>query len=575
MKWELSGKNTVIIEDQKFHVGANWLPAIKEKSGFSRKLKVNNQLISTGTTMGCIIENKSSAQIGSCSKDYLGMPLLAANYFGESSTLYFAKVSEELYWVISFDSDGCIDVADDSDSLMELYPLRSYIREVVDLSEASESFKIINIGDRVYLDDPSLDPRVEHIPLSEEELKSFSASSSKVKRQAGNLKTKIYSAGLLSLGGFGALMYSLVTSLPQEVIDIRDGGHSSAFTAQYNKLKKSFNEISNEEKKAQKMTDERVILLGKEEFSDYVLSRGLSNQEILENVLRIRDVTPVKLKGWSRGVVEYSNDKFIVTYTRDGEYPMSSTYKELDVALVGNLKEKHKVVATAVSLTDRGTKRVYDIIVHRDQGKEYANYLEEKRDFVNAKASVMAQLRQTQQELDSAKREIETVEYSVNSLGIFERRDKQSIGFILDRIEEISSTNKDVLLRMGQLVTDYRMIKPVVPPEHSDRLLGEMGIEQNLYPIFQSTNQYVWSNPVVTRSFPSGVTDEKFKNKKIIKGSTIKLKIIDGVFGVWSVSDVISNPYIFIDGVKVIESYEGSAMEVDISINELNQDFIS
>lgn len=575
MKWELSGKNTVIIEQQKFYVGANWLPAIKEKAGLSRKFKINNQLISTGTTMGCIIEDKSSIQIGSCNQDYLGMPLLATNFFGESNTLYFAKVSEELYWVVSFDSDGCIDVADDSDNLMELYPLRSYMREVVDLSDSSENFKIVNIGDRVYLDDPSLDPRIEHIPLSEEDLKSFAASSSIVKRQAGNLKTKIYATGALSLGGVGALMYSLVTSLPQEVIEIRDGGHSHDFTMQYNKLKKTFNDISNVEKSTQKMSDERVVLLGKEEFNDYVLSRGLSNKEILENVLRIRDITPVKLKGWSRNLVEYSNDKFIVTYSRDGEHPISSTYKELDRSLVGYLKEHHDVIATAVSLSERGSKRVYDIIVQREQGKEYASYLEEKRKFINTKAAVMAKLRQTQQELDSAKREIETVESSVDSLGIFERRDGQSISYILGKIEDIFNSNKETLLKMQEAIDEYKLITPVVPPEHTDRLLGEMGIEQNLYPIFQSTNQYSWSNPVVKMSFPSGITDEKFKNKKIIKGSTIRLKISDGVFGVWSVSEVIYKPYIFVDGVKVIESYDGSSMEVDISINELNQDFIS
>lgn len=573
MKWELSGKETVIIEDVKFHVGANWLPAIKEKTGFSRKMKINNQLITSGTTTGCIIEEKGSAQIGSCVPDYIGLPLLAPNFFGEANSLYFAKVSDELYWVVSFDADGCIDVAADSDSVKELYPLRDYIREVVDLSEASDSFKIVNIGERVYLDDPTLDPRIIHTPLTEDDLVKLNSSKFKVKRQAGNLKTKLYAAGVLTIGGVGVLAHTLITSLPQEIIDIKDGEHSRSFTSKYNQFKKQFNGIVNDEKKHQRMSDEKVVLLGKDEFNDYILSRGLTNDGIITNVLMIREASPIAIEGWSRQEVLYSNDKFTVKYTRDGEYPVSGTYKDLDDAFISFIKREYGLVATPVSLTPKGDGRSYDILIKRQQQEEYSAYIEAKREAITARSLAMAKMRQTQQDLDSAKRSIEDAEASVDNLGVFDRRDDDAVSYIVSKIESVQRDNKDTLTAMKSAIEEYMAVTVVTPPEHPERLLGEMGIELNLFPIFQSTNLYSWSTPIETHSFPSGIAEEGFKDKKIIKGSSITLKIKDGVFGVWSVKDVIDKPYIFVDGVQVSETTGGSIFTITISINELNQDY--
>ncbi|MCY9866135.1 hypothetical protein OTK49_26720 [Vibrio coralliirubri] len=573
MKWELSGKDTVIIEDVKFHVGANWLPAIKEKAGFSRKMKVNNQLITSSATMGCIIEEKECAQIASCAADFVGLPLLAPNFFGKANSLYFARVTEDLYWVVSFDADGCVDVASDSDSIKELYPLRDFIREVVDLSDASDSFKIYNIGERVYLDEPTIDPRIIHNPLTEDDVAKLVLPKFKVKRQAGNLKTKLYTAGVITIGGVGIIAHTMVTSLPQEIIDIKDGEHSRSFTNKYNKFKKQFNTIVNDEKKSQRMSDEKVILLGKDEFNDYILSRGLTNEGIINNVLHIREATPLAIEGWTRAQIEYGNDKFTVEYLRDGEYPISGTYRALDEAFITFMKEQHDLTVTPVSLSPKGEGRSYDVMIKRQQQKEYSTYIESKRSAISARSVAMAKMRQTQQELDSAKRAIEGAESSVDNLGVFNRRDKDAIQYIVSKIESVQDESGDTLVAMSSAIDEYKAVTVVTPPEHPERLLGEMGIEQNLFPIFQSTNLYSWSTPVETHSFPSGIADEGFKDKKIIKGSSITLKVTDGVFGVWSVRDVIEKPYIFVDGVEALDSNEGSTVSITISINELNQDY--
>lgn len=575
MKWELLGKETVIIENVKLHVGAKWLPAIKEKSGFSRKLKVNNQLITSGTTTGCIIDESDSAQIVNCGQEYLNMPLLAPAFFGEKNSLYFAKVSDELYWVVSYDDDGSIDIASDSDSVKELFPLRDYIREVMDLSDASEKFRIINIGERVYLDDQHIDARVEHKPLTDAEFKKIKDTKYKVKRQAGNLKKKLYLAGSASVGTVGFLIHSLMTSIPDEIIAIQDGEHSGIFTRDYNGVKKQYNAITTLEKQSQRMSLEKVVLMGKEEFNDYILSRGLTNQEVVENTLNIRQSSPFTLKGWIRNSVEYKNDKFLITYVRKGEHPVSSTYKQLDDSLAKSLYDNDGITISPVSLSPKGDIRTYDVLVERNQQEEYAKYLEVKRDIMNRKSQSIAKLRQTQLELDSTKREIENIEDSVNFLGVFDRRDDDVINQIISRIEETQRDAKPTIQRMKSSITKYEAIEDIVPPEHSERLLNEMGIENNLFPLFQSTSTYSWSIPVASHSFPSGVSDDKFKDIKVINASTIELQFKNGVFSLLSAKNVLEMPYIFVDSVTIKETKSGEVeAKIKISINELNQDYI-
>lgn len=574
MKWELLGKETVIIEDIKFHVGAKWLPAIKEKSGFSRKLKINNQLITSGTTMGCIIDEKNCAQIVNCEQESMGMPLLAPAFFGEKNALYFAKVSDELYWVVSYDNDGCIDIASDSDSVKELYPLRDYIREVVELSDASATFKVINIGERVYLDDPTIDARVEHRPLTDAQLEAINQTKHKVKRQAGNLKQKLYVAGALSVAGVGFLVHTLVTSIPDEIIEIQDGEHSRGFNNAYNKVKKEFNTITTSEKNAARMSNEKVVMMGKEQFNDYILSRGLTNSEVVETSIKIREVSPVMIAGWTRDLVEYKSDKFLMSYSRVGEHPISSSYKELDEKVIEMMKEEYGLSVSPVSLSQRGDYRTYDVLIEREQQEEYSNYLAAKRTAFEKKSKAMALLRQTQQELDSSKREIENVEDSVNYLGIFDRRDDVVIDQIVNRIEVVQKEARPTLDKMKKAIEDYNGIEQIMPPEHKERLLSERGIENSLFPVFQSTAAYTWSSPAPSHSFPTGIADDGFEDAQVIKGSTIELNFKDGVFGVWAAKELLEMPYIFVDGMTLTDQNGQTTVKIKISINELNQDYI-
>ncbi len=575
MNWEISGKDIVIIDNKKFYVGATWLPAVKDKSGIGRKLKINNLLLTSGSKTGCTVESKHFAQIASCDSQYLNLPLLSTYFIGSKNTLFFAKVSDELFWVVSFDADGCADIAGDSDSVKELYSIRDYIREVVDLSDSSEEFKIVNIGDSVFLDDPTLDPRIINNPLTEEDLVKIEKSTSIIKNQAGNLKSKLYIAGLVLLLSTLFLMFTMVNSVPQAVVDIKDGEHSHGFTTKYNKLKRDFNKILSEDKRSQQMSLDKLISMGREEFNDYVLSRGLSNEDILSNILDIRNKTPLVLLGWERTKVEYVNDKFQITYVRLNEHPLSATYKEFDESFITNLLLQHKITASTVSLTAKGSVRVFDINIERHFGSEYAEYLEGKRKFNRERNQIFSELRIIQQRLDSAKNNIETVEASVDALGLFERRDNSSISSITKKIEEINKENKHYITSMTKKLDEYNNVKEVLPPMHNDRLLSEMGIVSELYPMFQSTSHYTWSEPIKTHSFPSGVLDERFKEIKTIQGSSIKLQIKNGIFGIWSVLDVIRLPYVFVDGLIVTESKEGPKVNVDISINELNQDYIS
>ena len=573
MKWELIGKETILIGESKFSVGSKWLPPIRESACLSRKLKANNLLISSNIAAGCIVDDDEFLQVCISDPEHLSLPLLAVNYIGNKNCLYFAKVSDEYFWVVSFDSDGCIDISDDSDSIKELHSLRDYVREVVELSYSTEDFNIVNIGEIAYLDDPILDSRVIHKPISQEDVELFVSSKFRVKKQAGNLKTKIYSLALIAVGGVGFGAYSLITSLPQEIIDIRDGEYSIEFTGQYNKYKQQFNKIVSSDKKSQYIDLDRVLTLAKEEFNDYVLSRGLSNHDVIQNVLDIRFHLPFSMSGWKRYSVQYKDDKFIVTYKRKGDYPISSTFLEFDRNVIGYMLEQGYVLAP-VSLANRGEERIFDITVPRTQKKEYSTYVSKKRSILDDKAMIMTKLRQDQQKLDDVKRNMEGVEASVYDLGVFERRDSDTLNSITGKIKELKKTSQPFLINMQKMVETYEKIQEVEPPKHEDKLLGEMGIEQELFPIFQSTNKYEWSNPSVSHTFPSGITDEKFKDYVVIKGSVIEIDINDGVMGMDSIKELVSKPYAFVDGIDVIEADGKPKVKLFISINELNQEFI-
>ncbi|ELP6119049.1 TPA: hypothetical protein I7730_20400 [Vibrio vulnificus] len=569
-------ENVLSLGGLDFAVGGKWEEGHLEAATSVRKLKLIKSMMQNSISTGVLVEGEAFAQVADYPSKMLGKYSLASYLYGSKNTAFFLEVGEDEYWVAVYDHNGLLSTHADVDTCISRNALRDFLSMQVNISEDPDAFRIVNLSHNEFkfAGERSLSDKLESVILSEGSIDRGRLAQCVIKKQVGDLNRKVVGGISLVALAVAAYGYYFVTTPPEVISDIQYGIYSNEFTEIHQELSSQFSEIQRAESARKTVNDESFVRKGKEEFNELILSKNVSNIEVLNSVAAFREMAPVKINGWDFQSLEYQNNRFFLTYKRAGLFPESSNYLEFDKAIAKYFKEKGVDVSPS-SLLSKGGVRVSEIVVTKAQSPEYIKFLEDRRKINEARSGVISRISSLQIKLEQYQSLIDEAQMSVELLGPFEMRDETITSGIINKIDDIVMQAKPYLDSMKLELSGYKGIPQLSIPDHSSKLIGDSGIEGTIYPLLQNKNTFSWGEPSSKSGFPVSINDKRYEGKYVIQGSTFKLVMTNGISQLDNLHDIFNNEYVHIGDIKVTgKAGSEPKVEIDVNLYELNSDFI-
>lgn len=577
MEWKITHNNLVETSNgDSFAVGLNWMLAQHIKSGFKKELALSKQISANKVECGCTIANSKAniTQLAMADPELKGHPSLAAVLcgMGFKNAIFTMQLSESLFWVLCINDDHTVEMT--SDSVIQRFGVRDYIGERVALKVTGDKPKIYNLGEFFSLDDPYIDDRLELLDITELLAKHKTSSNSVIRSLSGNLIKH------LMIGVYGTIItvaggsYYYMTTDSDELIALKNGEYSSQFTATLTSVNQKFKKL-NSTTSRKRLSREDFIALGREQYNSVVLTRTISNNEAIFHFKSIDQFLKPNVKGWKLSTLSYNNQGFYVSYERAYKAPQSVNYKELDSAM-----EEHFMLSDTYSLSPthiekEGSIRHYEISIPAREQKQLLNFLAQKKKVANEKEVIANEIVKLLSKLKKVSADITDTEGSVSYLGLWDKKDTALIEGIIARIENSSMSASPYFSQAKAKLKKLSNIEEVKIPHHNETLLGEGGVEDEIFPILQNIKSIKWGSYQYAQGFPRNMDDNVYKDERIIRQKVINLEFDRSTQHLNDLEPIYSEDYVLVNDIEA--KYDGMSESVMLNIvmGEVNQDYIN
>ncbi|PSV01188.1 hypothetical protein [Photobacterium kishitanii] len=568
-------KGIITLDGVDFVTTMSWSQGGTEKSAIKKKFAINSQLLSRDATSGCLLEKGDNYQLASCAKEFEGMPVLASLFFGKrKNCTLFAQLDTDLFWCISFNCDGFVSLSIENDTYLSLRSLRNFIKQEILMSDSPDHYVAYNIGtEEVSLNSVELSNCVIYEGFDTSGL-SENNSAIKVKKQIGDLKKKITISFLSVFAAAGVATYYIMTHIPDGVLRIENGDYSSGFTQTYNQLKnqeKKLIVVANDSNKV--LTPKDVKKAALSEFNEYVLLRDRSNLSIVKKVIDVRLSAPRLMDGWGMDSIIYSEDRIQLRYKRLGKYPSSAPYNTTDKDIVSYMGDRG-VNISPVRLESKGEVRIYEVVPLSETNAKFSAYLTEKRKSSEGREKLVSAIKEKQAKLDMIKLDIEDNESSVSVLSTLDRYNDDVLSLFKSSITDKVGSAKPIINRLKSDLAKLKDYPSLNIPENREFMLIDKTVEDELYPILQSSRSLTWTKTEkASGGFPSIIDKKAISIQQgAIAGYDIKMVIDNGIVGACAAGNILSNKTVFLDSVYLQEKGNGTAsMSLDIRYYKMNK----
>lgn len=577
MEWTLVNNNLVEDENgRNFAIELNWLPFVIEKKELQKKVKLSKLISDNKVEWGATISNATSGvvQIAEGMQEVKGKVSLAALLagIGKVNCIYFNKVSDGSYWVVCVNQNGSIEMT--SDRVMTFYALRDYISERLALNTKEEYPTIYNMGVKVNFDDFEIDDLVEPFNTSELIPKEKACAHALVKPLSGNFNKKLFiGTQAVLLAAAGGIYYYLTTD-SEEIQAIAEGQYSAPFTGKFGKISQEFKKVKNQSRK-KVMTDELFYKDAVEQFNNYVLSNNMSNIDAIETIINIKNVSPVRIGGWKFESLYFNNGVFYARYEKIGEYPASVNYKDLDKLVIEHYDKVSEYNISPVRIEELGQKRIYEIGVYRKDNPALIEFITKKQELEAKKAEVISKAEKMISDLQVKSNQISELENSLEMLSLWDKKNVELVQNIADNISNLAMSSQPLLKSAAQEVDKYKKIGDVEIPAHKDKLMGEGGLQDTLYPLLQNYPQLKWGSYTVAGGYPKGVTDGKYKDRTVLNTYRMLLTLSGDQDELLTLGEIFGKSFVRIVSIQNLVDGFKDNLSLVIEVNEVNQDYLS
>ncbi|CAH7378363.1 hypothetical protein VCHA53O466_40395 [Vibrio chagasii] len=576
MNLKLIGNNIVETpEGKQFVIGLRWLDPVVGGTKFSRKVKLSQKLAEAQVNTGVEFHTgDDSVQAGGDPqeeyKGKLSLAVLVASGI-EDSTIAFARVEDDTYWVCCIKSDGTIEMT--SDRVLNSYDLTDYITERLNLDGTEINTRVINFGTAFEFDDFEINDKLEHVDnLFNLDPKGAERKNASIVKLSTKFNQMLIGGvvSALSLVTVGGYLY-ITTELP-EMTAIARGDYSQTFNGQYSRMSRQLTAIESSGR-ALAMDKDSFIRESQKQYNEFILSYPTDDLNPFYVLLQMKDNLPLHQNGWVKSRTAYTDGKYYVSYERVGDYPSSSNFKELDKSLIQYDLGEGSELRPLRTLSD-GNVRLYEYYIPIELSDEYLEFAQKEREIEDQRASVVAQVREKKRELDSIRSAISDSQNSVYSLNLLDKKDSLIAGNIIREITSQVERSKQPVEEMLDLIEGFEAIEELEVPLHTNTLLSENGIEDELVPLLQILPMLETSSPAQIDGLPQGVTDSFYSSQEYITKSEIDVSMELSLRDIAYAEPLLKLEYVFLGEIIVDISRTGKeSVDFKIFLHELNRDY--
>lgn len=574
MNWELINSNVVKCNENQFAICLDWTIGQTEKRNFRKRVKVSKMINTINADCGYVLDvpKTKAIQVGKIKSELRGKPCLAGilSHKCKPNSIYFMKVSDSDFWVCAINADQTVEIS--SDKLWPFFGVKDFLSEKIILSQdenARSSLKIYNLGTEINFADSEIDEKVVQLNLDDILTDEKLLSKHHTQNLSGNFNKKLMISIWASVGVVGGGFYYWLNTDLEQLTQLKNGDYSHSFTSKYSSANKQLKTIKTQSAK-KRLDVEGFIKIGLEEYNQHVLTQNLSNEDIVNKVLRVKDILPIYISGWKLESIDYEDEKITVIYDRTSSFPTSVNFKELDKNLAEELGDKLSL--SPMRVDKLASKRYYDIPVASINNPKYLEYIGKKKDVENSRQNELNEIEKLMHDLNQKSSKIQNLESSVATLNMLDKKNEQLLENIAQRITSEANDSSELFKSLNNHFNSYNQIKDVSIPDHSNTFIKEGGIVEEIYPLLQDHSRLKWQKEKTIGGYPNSVDDKIFKDKKLI--ITKSLLIGFGSASIISTyTDLLKRDDCRIYRFKIDIDKGSETSVVQLNFNEYNQDY--